>query len=182
MVDYNFNSIWIPLVEFQIYGFNHQSLHFMIIYIELYNFIVISLLPNQLNKILYTLIDFENKKKTVFRFLPGTCRPNPAGGLPALPTATWELPKAIGFFFKLKFSQVWKKNTAAYFQFNVAPTDASDGKIDITIQLALFGIISMVWEMIYLVLDKLISERKRSNAHYKLWENLEVEWRVSQVR
>ena len=106
---------------------------------------------------------------TLFRFLPGTCRPNTASGLPALPAATGELPKPIGFFFKLKFSQGRKKNTAAYFQFNVAPTDASDGKIDITIQLALFGIISMVlWNMIDLVFDKLISERKRSNANNKL--------------
>ena len=39
-------------------------------------------------------------------------------------------------------------------QCNVAPTDASDGKIDITIQLALFGIITMVR---YIVLDKLIT-------------------------
>ena len=34
----------------------------------------------------------------------------------------------------------------SHFQYNVAPTNEPDGRIDITIQLALFGIITMVWE------------------------------------
>ena len=41
-------------------------------------------------------------------------------------------------------------------QYNVAPTDASDGKIEITIQLALFGIITMVGKCHHIVLDKLV--------------------------
>ena len=38
----------------------------------------------------------------------------------------------------------------------MAPTDASDGKIEITIQLALFGIITMVRKFHHMVLDKLV--------------------------
>ena len=67
-------------------------------------------------------------------------------------------------------------------QYNVAPTDASDGKIEITIQLALFGIITMVGKCHRIVLHKLVSEREGSNPYNKLWENLDVEWHVSQVR
>ena len=38
----------------------------------------------------------------------------------------------------------------------MAPTDASDGKIEITIQLALFGIITMVGKCHHVVLDTLV--------------------------
>ena len=132
-------------------------------------------------------------------------------------------------------------NTFIKWKYNVAPTDASDGKIEITIQLALFGIITMVRNCHHIFLNKLLefipnsgiitmvenhksffwtncykllqivinyykllqiitnyykllqiisatvlqmlffSEREGSNPYNKLWENLDVEWHVSQV-